>query len=198
MGTRVQGVPECRTPSVQGAPGAGCLWCKMSQVWGIPGAGCPRCGVPRVRVQWGAPAVADLPPLAGAKFPIKWTAPEAALFGKFTIKSDVWSFGILLTELVTKGRVPYPGTAPPGQRAPLGQAGQQGADGAGADPPQHCHWQGLLCASVSPSERPALSWAPYPNHGAMPLRPLACLSFPTDLSPWGCWLLRGVVLVTQG
>lgn len=47
--------------------------------------------------------------LSGAKFPIKWTAPEAALYGKFTIKSDVWSFGILLTELVTKGRVPYPG-----------------------------------------------------------------------------------------
>ncbi|XP_041090078.1 proto-oncogene tyrosine-protein kinase Yrk-like isoform X3 [Polyodon spathula] len=45
----------------------------------------------------------------GAKFPIKWTAPEAALYGKFTIKSDVWSFGILLIELVTKGRVPYPG-----------------------------------------------------------------------------------------
>jgi len=47
--------------------------------------------------------------ISGAKFPIKWTAPEAALYGKFTIKSDVWSFGILLTELVTKGRVPYPG-----------------------------------------------------------------------------------------
>lgn len=47
--------------------------------------------------------------VSGAKFPIKWTAPEAALYGKFTIKSDVWSFGILLTELVTKGRVPYPG-----------------------------------------------------------------------------------------
>ncbi|KAM9775224.1 tyrosine-protein kinase Yes-like [Syngnathus typhle] len=45
----------------------------------------------------------------GAKFPIKWTAPEAALYGRFTIKSDVWSFGILITELVTKGRVPYPG-----------------------------------------------------------------------------------------
>ncbi|KAL6087172.1 hypothetical protein STEG23_007695 [Scotinomys teguina] len=44
----------------------------------------------------------------GAKFPIKWTAPEAALYGRFTIKSDVWSFGILQTELVTKGRVPYP------------------------------------------------------------------------------------------
>lgn len=49
--------------------------------------------------------------VSGAKFPIKWTAPEAALYGRFTIKSDVWSFGILLTELITKGRVPYPGTA---------------------------------------------------------------------------------------
>ncbi|KAL8596170.1 hypothetical protein ACOMHN_021210 [Nucella lapillus] len=43
------------------------------------------------------------------KFPIKWTAPEAALERKFSIKSDVWSFGILLYELVTFGRVPYPG-----------------------------------------------------------------------------------------
>ena len=47
----------------------------------------------------------------GARFPIKWTAPEAALYNKFTIKSDVWSFGILLAEMVTKGRVPYPGMA---------------------------------------------------------------------------------------
>lgn len=44
-----------------------------------------------------------------AKFPIKWTAPEAALQRKFSIKSDVWSFGIVLYELVTYGRVPYPG-----------------------------------------------------------------------------------------
>lgn len=45
----------------------------------------------------------------GAKFPIKWTAPEAALYNRFSIKSDVWSFGILLVELVTHGRIPYPG-----------------------------------------------------------------------------------------
>ncbi|XP_069742734.1 proto-oncogene tyrosine-protein kinase LCK-like [Narcine bancroftii] len=49
----------------------------------------------------------------GAKFPIKWTAPEAVNYGTFTIKSDVWSFGVLLTEIVTYGRVPYPGMSNP-------------------------------------------------------------------------------------
>lgn len=43
----------------------------------------------------------------GAKFPIKWTAPEAALSNRFSIKSDVWSFGIVLFEIITKGETPY-------------------------------------------------------------------------------------------
>ncbi|KHN71163.1 Tyrosine-protein kinase isoform SRK4, partial [Toxocara canis] len=46
---------------------------------------------------------------AGAKFPIKWTAPEAATFGNFTIKSDVWSYGILVFEIITHGETPYCG-----------------------------------------------------------------------------------------
>ena len=45
----------------------------------------------------------------GAKFPIKWTAPEAAMMSQFSVKSDVWSFGILLAEIITYGRIPYPG-----------------------------------------------------------------------------------------
>ena len=49
----------------------------------------------------------------GTRFPLKWTAPEALNYSKFSIKSDVWSFGILLTELITYGGAPYPGRCRP-------------------------------------------------------------------------------------
>ncbi|XP_045400169.1 tyrosine-protein kinase FRK [Lemur catta] len=43
------------------------------------------------------------------KLPVKWTAPEAIRANKFSIKSDVWSFGILLYEIITYGKMPYSG-----------------------------------------------------------------------------------------
>lgn len=43
------------------------------------------------------------------KLSIKWTALEAALFCTFSIKSDVWSYGVVLYEIITYGKPPYPG-----------------------------------------------------------------------------------------
>lgn len=42
------------------------------------------------------------------RIPIKWTAPESLRLGEFSSKSDMWSFGILLYEIYSFGRLPYP------------------------------------------------------------------------------------------
>ncbi|UJR38014.1 hypothetical protein I4U23_030696 [Adineta vaga] len=42
-----------------------------------------------------------------SKIPVKWYAPEAISIGKFTTKSDVWSFGITLWEMFSYAATPY-------------------------------------------------------------------------------------------
>ncbi|XP_072258858.1 tyrosine-protein kinase Fes/Fps isoform X2 [Pyxicephalus adspersus] len=41
------------------------------------------------------------------QIPVKWTAPEALNYGRYSSESDVWSFGILLWEAFSLGSVPY-------------------------------------------------------------------------------------------
>ncbi|XP_043934198.1 tyrosine-protein kinase Fes/Fps [Protopterus annectens] len=50
------------------------------------------------------------------QIPVKWTAPEALNYGRYTPESDVWSYGILLWETFTLGSTPYPNMTNPQTR----------------------------------------------------------------------------------
>ena len=39
--------------------------------------------------------------------PIRWMPPESVLYRKFSIESDVWSFGVVLWEIFSYGRQPW-------------------------------------------------------------------------------------------
>ncbi|KAJ7316539.1 hypothetical protein JRQ81_002701 [Phrynocephalus forsythii] len=43
----------------------------------------------------------------GTKFPIRWSAPEVFCYSRYSTKSDVWSFGVLMWEIFTEGKTPY-------------------------------------------------------------------------------------------
>lgn len=88
----------------------------------------------------------------GSHLPIKWTAPEALEKGNFTNKSDVWSFGILLWEIYTYGRVPYP-------RIPLADVIRRIKDGYRMDKPEDCpddvYDIMLTVWDINPDKRPS-------------------------------------------
>lgn len=65
------------------------------------------------------------------KLPIKWTAPEALRQGIFSNKSDMWSFGVLLWEIYSFGRVPYP-------RIPLADVVKHVEKGYKMEAPEGC------------------------------------------------------------
>ena len=43
----------------------------------------------------------------GGRIPVKWTAPEAVLYKRYTTKSDVWSYGMVMYEIWSLGRKPF-------------------------------------------------------------------------------------------
>ena len=46
----------------------------------------------------------------GGEVPVKWTAPEAIHYKKYSTASDVWSYGCLLYEIWSLGHMPFENT----------------------------------------------------------------------------------------
>ncbi|CAL9694806.1 unnamed protein product [Knipowitschia caucasica] len=44
---------------------------------------------------------------SGSKFPVKWSPPEVLHYSKYSSKSDVWSFGVVIWEIFTGGKTPF-------------------------------------------------------------------------------------------
>jgi len=88
------------------------------------------------------------------RLPVKWTAYEALLYGTYTTQSDVWSYGVLLYEILTVGGSPYPGIN-------ARQIARKLQDGFRMPKPKHVDkklYQIMLkCWEENPSDRPTFA-----------------------------------------
>ncbi|XP_011703178.1 PREDICTED: ALK tyrosine kinase receptor isoform X2 [Wasmannia auropunctata] len=89
-----------------------------------------------------------------AMLPIKWMPPESFMDGIFTTKTDVWSFGVLLWEIMSFGYMPYTGCGNP-EVISLVRSGGRLAQPTGCPDPIY----GIMmrCWSSQPEKRPSFA-----------------------------------------
>ena len=91
---------------------------------------------------------------SGTKFPIKWAPPEVLWFTRFSSKSDVWAYGVLMWEVFTCGKMPY-------GRVSNAQVVEQIREGKRLERPRICprdvFYMMTLCWKELPENRPSFS-----------------------------------------
>ncbi|XP_033105749.1 tyrosine-protein kinase Fer-like isoform X2 [Anneissia japonica] len=85
------------------------------------------------------------------QIPIKWTAPEAMNYGTYTSACDVWSYGILLWEIFSRGSTPYPGFPNNVAREKVEQGYRMSAPHGTPDEVYHIM---MSCWEYEPEKRP--------------------------------------------
>ena len=88
---------------------------------------------------------------SGKQIPVKWTAPEALNFGRYTSLCDVWSYGVLMWEIFAKGETPYTGMTNSFAREQINNGYRMPAP---EDTPNDIYSLMLKCWSADPANRP--------------------------------------------
>ncbi|XP_071362235.1 macrophage colony-stimulating factor 1 receptor 2 isoform X2 [Trachinotus anak] len=87
-----------------------------------------------------------------ARLPVKWMAPESIFQCVYTIQSDVWSYGVLLWEIFSLGKSPYPNIAVDSNFYKMIKDGHHMSQPDFA--PAEMYQLMTLCWSLEPTDRP--------------------------------------------